>query len=771
MAQQLDVTYPNGTLPSNSNYPNGVPKNATSEEAKDGFPFDQGSLRDIYGFLQALTFQGGIEISGNPDTALVSDYLEGAFNLFGQKLSLIADLPAVVIGRTVIVDSYHPGLNKGGGAFVGGQGVHNGGTVIDPSRVFPTPAQWAAGPTDQAVIDWFDTGGGLVDAWVRLDVEHASIEMFGGFIDGIADDTAAFLAAQKEYPLKWDGTLKTSGSFNITTSLSGGKLIIDNEVTISVSGRSFLNFEFSADGGHIPASSMVKVAPGVNNILFGDSTFGNVHSDGTSARIYALQISANNCSDIVVHNCAFKEIRKTTVLDTQATDGFCGGIYVYSDAVSVPSKIDISSCRFINIETVGNTSLGASDADGIRFYTEFPVSSEAQQLQCTIKNTEYRGVEKSCIKLSNVGGVDIDGVTCWAESEMEAVIRIQYGESVSVSDVTAYGDYQHGWTWAGSNLTVDNFHIKAEEGKTSQVTRELIAFQNRKTSVHSNLKANNISCVSADAITRCTDTISQGDGLWFSSVEISNVSVEVIVFNARDFVFDHTNTDDLTIFDVKIKSGTDNFIKLDGCRRWSTKKIKTDITGRYFSINNNDATRSVIGYEFEVFDVELRRSSASLIDTRMFEIRTLTPAVLDINAPGTSIKKIKIFDRYADAAANNEVFSVLSSDITIDDIEYIVSDDGVSPVKLIKTGSIGNFWFGNIKVRNGNTSGASATFVQLLGAVDGYLGQYRIYGDGNGVSQDAGTLRTIATDIVVKSPFAPVTGAGGLTISADCVAL
>ena len=119
-----------------------------------------------------------------------------------KNIASIADLPITgTTGQKVSVSSYHQGNfalaqpYKGGGDFAWGTGVHNGGTFIDPNRVFPTPAEWAAGPTDPTVIAWFDTSGGSVSGWARAKVAVTTPQIFGAIADNIADDTASIKAA------------------------------------------------------------------------------------------------------------------------------------------------------------------------------------------------------------------------------------------------------------------------------------------------------------------------------------------------------------------------------------------------------------------------------------------------------------------------------------------------------------------------------------------------------------------------------------------------
>jgi hypothetical protein len=96
---------------------------------------------------------------------------------------------AQTAGRALLVAGYHAGLVGGGGNFLWdatkARSLHNGGTVIDPTRAFP--ADW----TNQTqVTTWFtpSTGAGC---WVRQLDGALNVRWFGAKGDSVADDTKA----------------------------------------------------------------------------------------------------------------------------------------------------------------------------------------------------------------------------------------------------------------------------------------------------------------------------------------------------------------------------------------------------------------------------------------------------------------------------------------------------------------------------------------------------------------------------------------------------
>lgn len=75
MAINIATQYPGQSNAASTDYPYGSGRDVSSPGAGDGTPFQQAWFNDIYGFLQAILQQGGVTPSGNPDTAVLSDYL------------------------------------------------------------------------------------------------------------------------------------------------------------------------------------------------------------------------------------------------------------------------------------------------------------------------------------------------------------------------------------------------------------------------------------------------------------------------------------------------------------------------------------------------------------------------------------------------------------------------------------------------------------------------------------------------------------------------
>lgn len=82
MAVSIDEQYPGQTAGTNTNYPLGQARNVTTPGDGTGTPWDQTIVNDDQGFKQAILKEAGITPSGVPDTAPVSQYLQGLKTLF-----------------------------------------------------------------------------------------------------------------------------------------------------------------------------------------------------------------------------------------------------------------------------------------------------------------------------------------------------------------------------------------------------------------------------------------------------------------------------------------------------------------------------------------------------------------------------------------------------------------------------------------------------------------------------------------------------------------
>lgn len=92
MAINLASRYPGKTAGANENYPTGQARNVTLPGDGTGTPWDAALVNDDLGFKQALLKEANMTPTGNPDTAIESQYLEAMQKLFVNQGALTAIL-------------------------------------------------------------------------------------------------------------------------------------------------------------------------------------------------------------------------------------------------------------------------------------------------------------------------------------------------------------------------------------------------------------------------------------------------------------------------------------------------------------------------------------------------------------------------------------------------------------------------------------------------------------------------------------------------------
>ncbi len=105
----------------------------------------------------------------------------------------VAEIPTVVNpgdGDVLLVKGYHENGDGGHGTFVwdpsADKSEHNGGTVIDPLKAFPS--NW---DDENLKADWFNGNNSGTGCWRRLYDGAVNVKWFGAKGDGVADDTKA----------------------------------------------------------------------------------------------------------------------------------------------------------------------------------------------------------------------------------------------------------------------------------------------------------------------------------------------------------------------------------------------------------------------------------------------------------------------------------------------------------------------------------------------------------------------------------------------------
>jgi hypothetical protein len=189
-------------------------------------------------------------------------------------------------GDVVLVKGYHSVNDGGGGVFVYHSDEpktnHNGGTIIDPTKMFPN--DWK---NQTELESWFSGDNEGNGCWKRIYTRAVDIKWFGAKEDGETDDSLPILASSSI-------TVKTASNTNqylvisqlleeiIKIDGSGSKIDAD-----LLDGLDSINFSQKAkdetiDGSKTFTNQVIKMTnlptsdPGVKGQLWVDTDNGNV---------------------------------------------------------------------------------------------------------------------------------------------------------------------------------------------------------------------------------------------------------------------------------------------------------------------------------------------------------------------------------------------------------------------------------------------------------------------------------------------------------------
>lgn len=271
------------------------------------------------------------------------------------------------------------------------------------------------------------------------------------------------------------GTFKISNPVSITCSIQGlgtanTKLLMSRGLTINTSDVIVQGVRFSSGDGVLNTeTAQVKIADNVTNVQILDCQFGDVvntnsaYTDTAGLGSYCLLISQEGCKNTIVRGCLFKKMRKTTVTNSPATDGFTGGVFIYSTAVigaNNASTVQITDCTFEDMSSPGASIPDNSDADAIRQYCD-TTSDNERYGSLAIRGCTFREIVKSAVKIasfSNVSTSDCDIFAASGALYSQSGIRYQYALNSSISDVRLYGEFDYGIVSQSSNVSVNGIY-------------------------------------------------------------------------------------------------------------------------------------------------------------------------------------------------------------------------------------------------------------------------------------------------------------------------
>lgn len=243
-------------------------------------------------------------------------------------VSLFSSISGQSNGDTVRLVGFHLNSTSGGGLFRWDSSVqksnHNGGTVIDPGKIFPS--SWDAAGKNS----WFTPSGSGSGCWIRTDSKNLLAEWFGAIpwvIGGTQDSTIEFQqlanVAGRGGTWRWTGRHRTTSFVLIPEKQTFGSFGQMTSVSVELFDPS--NFQ----GVH--TSPFASVADKVESALFYDSNTGEAFRCMSGAvpdsfLIYGKGYSTLglNISTVLPH-----------VADYYSTSAFRHGKYIRPRNVSV----------------------------------------------------------------------------------------------------------------------------------------------------------------------------------------------------------------------------------------------------------------------------------------------------------------------------------------------------------------------------------------------------------------------------------------------------
>lgn len=126
-------------------------------------------------------------VAQNVKNRLSQEVFLSDFGKNGELVKNMNGVTAATTGNTLFINGYFANGDGGAGEFywdaMGSKTLHNGGTIIDPNKTFPT--NWSDATQRQA---WFTAAVGGVGIWRRVIGDYISLRWFGAVGDFVQDD-------------------------------------------------------------------------------------------------------------------------------------------------------------------------------------------------------------------------------------------------------------------------------------------------------------------------------------------------------------------------------------------------------------------------------------------------------------------------------------------------------------------------------------------------------------------------------------------------------
>ena len=277
----------------------------------------------------------------------------------------------------------------------------------------------------------------------------------------------------------------------------------------------------------------IVVPPNVTGIQFVNCEFTDMKGI-TSNQQYAVEVDLEG-TDVEFIWCKFKNIQQVGSNPPQegVSPGFCGGIFSSSSVTPVtnPNKLRVSCCDFEEIATIKNPDyvgpiLTDFDADAIRFFSTQTDYNTADDHDITIRNCNFKNVQKRCVKNTGVNGVTMSGFTVDANNtttdrpRMVSIVGLQPAANCKISDVKAIGKFSYLFRITAADTVISD--VKFDD-KNDGYVFYMIGVEDRDTLVQKNVTIRDFHVVGAHTLYR--------------GIDGSSPSFEIDDFTMRDIEF------------------------------------------------------------------------------------------------------------------------------------------------------------------------------------------------------------------------------------------
>ena len=241
-----------------------------------------------------LTNENGKVLSISSGSITENKVLESSdFKYIRDTISSLSSISNPLDGDVCFIKSYHTNSDNAGGKFIYranmSKSKHNGGTIIDPSKSFPS--DW--NDTTQ-VTDWFTADSSGNGCWERVYDGAVNVKWFGAVNDSTIDSSIAFLKATELRNIIVNDTIYIKN------------VLINNEVFIN--GNAVAGPMASNLNGVIKAFDdadyLIKIEG--NNTTLSGSSILNVKLDGNNKNINLFE--SNNVSNLRIDKVSFNNV-------------------------------------------------------------------------------------------------------------------------------------------------------------------------------------------------------------------------------------------------------------------------------------------------------------------------------------------------------------------------------------------------------------------------------------------------------------------------------